>query len=194
MFGPLAWLVPIFVALSTFGGVNGILFTSARLFATGAQNKHLPSFFSLFHITKQTPIPSLIFTCATSLIMLFTSDIFLLINYFSQILWLSVAASIAGLLWMRKTKPNMPRPIKVNLILPWTFITCCMVLVIAPAIEEPANLFYGLLITFSGVPVYYIAQHYSGKMHPALGKFGQRLEFVCQILFNSVYVDTPDQN
>lgn len=62
MFGPVAWLVPIFVALSTFGGVNGIIFTSARLFATGAQEGHLPSFFSLFHIKKQTPIPSLIFT------------------------------------------------------------------------------------------------------------------------------------
>lgn len=39
-----------------------------------------------------------------SLIMLFTSDVFLLINYFSQILWLSVVASIAALLWLRKTK------------------------------------------------------------------------------------------
>lgn len=62
MFGPVAWLVPIFVALSTFGGVNGIIFTSARLFATGAQEGHLPSFFSLFHVKKQTPIPSLMFT------------------------------------------------------------------------------------------------------------------------------------
>lgn len=126
MFGPVAWLVPIFVALSTFGGVNGIIFTSARLFATGAQEGHLPSFFSLFHVKKQTPIPSLIFTvslittsnvvkfriikfdlslqCGTSLIMLFVSDVYILINYFSQILWLSVAASIAGLLWLRKSK------------------------------------------------------------------------------------------
>jgi len=62
MFGPLAWMVPIFVALSTFGGVNGIIFTSARLFATGAQEGQLPSFFNLVHVKQQTPIPSLIFS------------------------------------------------------------------------------------------------------------------------------------
>lgn len=42
--------------------------------------------------------------CLVSLIMLMTADIFLLINYFSQILWLSVVASIAALLWLRKTQ------------------------------------------------------------------------------------------
>lgn len=36
--------------------------------------------------------------------MLFTSNVFLLINYFSQILWLSVVASIAALLWLRVSK------------------------------------------------------------------------------------------
>lgn len=62
MFGPVSWLIPIFVALSCFGGVNGVVFTSARLFATGAEEGHLPSFFSLVHHKQQTPIPSLIFS------------------------------------------------------------------------------------------------------------------------------------
>lgn len=89
IFGPVAWCIPIFVALSCFGkcqeqpkkklfllshlfssvvvwfftgGVNGVIFTSARLFATGAQDGNLPSFFSLVHYKQQTPIPSLIFS------------------------------------------------------------------------------------------------------------------------------------
>lgn len=48
------------------GGVNGVVFTSARLFATGAQDGHLPSFFSLVHHKQQTPIPSLIFSVSVS--------------------------------------------------------------------------------------------------------------------------------
>lgn len=66
VFGPVAWSIPIFVALSCFGGVNGIVFTSARLFATGAQDGNLPSFFSLVHHKQQTPIPSLIFSVSQS--------------------------------------------------------------------------------------------------------------------------------
>jgi solute carrier family 7 (L-type amino acid transporter), member 5 len=104
VFGSFSWLIPIFVALSTFGGVNGVVFTSARLFATGANEGHLPSFFALFHVKRQTPIPSLVFTCILSVGMVLFGNVFELVNYFSQALWLSIAACIFGLLWMRKTK------------------------------------------------------------------------------------------
>ncbi|XP_058061166.1 Y+L amino acid transporter 2 [Anopheles bellator] len=188
MFGSAAWLIPIFVALSTFGGVNGILFTSARLFSTGAQEGHLPAWFSLVHVDRQTPIPALIFTCITSIIMLLSANVFVLINYFSQILWLSVAASIAGLLWLRISKPNMPRPIRVNLVLPVTFLVCCLGLVLLPSFSEPFNLLVGLGITLSGVPVYYvcIVWRSNAKSKNFLMHW---IERGCQILFNAAFVD-----
>ncbi|KAK5646596.1 hypothetical protein RI129_005060 [Pyrocoelia pectoralis] len=154
--GSLYWVVPIFVALSTFGGVNGILFTSARLFLIGAQEGHLPRIFSLIHIRRMTPIPSLLFTCVASLLMLFVSDIFELINYFSQILWFSVAASIGGMLWLRYKQPNLPRPIKVNLIIPILFIICCLFLVLFPIPSNPKHSLICLGITLSGIPFYYL--------------------------------------
>lgn len=82
--------------------------------------------------------------------MLLVSDVFVLINYFSQILWLSVAASIVGMLWLRYKEPEMPRPIKVNLIIPLLFLVACFFLVLFPIPSQPWNTAIGLGITLMG--------------------------------------------
>ncbi|CAG9863344.1 unnamed protein product [Phyllotreta striolata] len=163
MFGTLTWIVPVFVSLSTFGGVNGILFTSSRLFLTGSQEGHLPQLFSFIHVKRNTPIPSLIFTCITSLMMLLISDVFVLINYYGQILWLSNAACIAGLLWMRRTQPDLPRPIRIHTSIPYIFLLCCAFIVIFPIPTQPWNTVIGLVITLSGIPVYYLCIAWKNK-------------------------------
>ncbi|XP_054283018.1 Y+L amino acid transporter 2 [Macrosteles quadrilineatus] len=163
MFGPVSWTVPVFVALSTFGGVNGVVFTSARLFCTGAQEGHLPELFSHIHVEKRTPIPGLIFCCAVSLVMVTVSDVFALINYFSQTLWLSVGACIVGLLYMRYTKPDLPRPIKVNLAVPVVFLICVLFLVVVPCVSQPYNTLIAVIIILSGIPVYFIGIKWRSK-------------------------------
>jgi solute carrier family 7 (L-type amino acid transporter), member 5 len=108
--------------------------------------------------------------------MLLSADIFALINYFSFILWATVGACVLGMLILRRTKPDLPRPIKLPLWLPVLFLAACTLLVIVPAIYEPMDsrkqsflwiislkfIFIikfsviGVLITLTGVPVYYI--------------------------------------
>lgn len=60
-----------------------------------------------------TPMPSLIFLGATSIIMLFSANIYELINYLAFAESLVVFASVAGLLLMRLTRKDLDRPIKV---------------------------------------------------------------------------------
>ncbi|KAH8282770.1 hypothetical protein KR054_009646 [Drosophila jambulina] len=191
VFGPLAFMVPIFVALSTFGGVNGVLFTSARLFATGAQEGHLPKFFQLFHVKQQTPIPSLIFTCLMSLLMLLTDNVYQLINYFSSVLWLSVVASIAGMLWLRHKRPDLPRPIKVHLALPLIFMVSCVALVLLPNLDEPGNLLVGIGITLAGIPFYYIFIAWQ-KKPKCYGRLSNSVVEICRAIFNTTVIESNE--
>lgn len=53
-------LVPLFVAVSTFGSSNGSIFTASRLIFVGAREGELPDVLSGLHVTAKTPIPSIL--------------------------------------------------------------------------------------------------------------------------------------
>lgn len=84
-------------------------------------------------------ITCLLFQCFISLLMVTNSNVFQLINYFSIILWFSMAVCIAGLLYLRYSKPKLHRPIRVNLILPIVFLLCCLFLISVSIFTEPLN-------------------------------------------------------
>ena len=76
--------------MSTFGGVNGILLTSSRLFYAGACEGQMPAILSMIQVTKMTPAPAVLISAFLSLCYLFSSNIFALINYVGFATWVSV--------------------------------------------------------------------------------------------------------
>ncbi|XP_076337236.1 large neutral amino acids transporter small subunit 2-like isoform X1 [Tachypleus tridentatus] len=185
MFGVMAWIMPIFVGLSVFGGVNGVLFTSSRLFYVGAQEGHLPIIFGMIHYKRCTPTPSLMFTCVLSVAMLTTSDIYTLINYLSFIQWLWVGVAILGMMYLRWKKPYMPRPIKVSLAIPVSFFLCCVFLTVIPLYAQPMETGLGLLIILSGVPVYFILiknKRKSAAISSISGKITKELQKLLEVM------------
>ncbi|CAO4373250.1 unnamed protein product [Caenorhabditis nigoni] len=157
LYGRFAFIMPLCVACSTIGSANGVIFTSSRLFYSGAREGQMPMVLTMINKNTRTPIPAVILTGALSIAYLLASkDVYQLINYIQISYWLAIGTAIAALFWLRKTMPDAPRPIKVPLIWPIIFILGCAALVFIPIVAAPRDTGIGLLIMLSAVPVYVI--------------------------------------
>jgi len=156
LYGIMWWIMPIFVSLSTFGGVNGILFTTARLFYVGGREGHMPKVLSMVQIQRLTPLPAVLFMGCLSMLYLASSDMYALINYVGFATWLSIGMAIVSLLYLRRSRPDMPRPIKVHLAWPIIYTLVTIYLVILPLYASPVETGIGLAIICTGIPVYLI--------------------------------------
>ncbi|XP_028339664.1 large neutral amino acids transporter small subunit 2 isoform X3 [Physeter macrocephalus] len=186
LLGVMAWIMPISVALSTFGGVNGSLFTSSRLFFAGAREGHLPSVLAMIHVKRCTPIPALLFTCISTLLMLVTSDMYTLINYVGFINYFFYGVTIAGQIVLRWKKPDIPRPIKVNLLFPIIYLLFWAFLLVFSLWSEPVVCGTGLAIMLTGVPVYFLGVYWQHKPR-CFNKFIELLTLVSQKMCMVVY-------
>ncbi|XP_030826675.1 large neutral amino acids transporter small subunit 2-like [Camarhynchus parvulus] len=76
----------------------------------------------MIHVRRHTPVPALLVTCVSTLLMLVTGDIYTLINYVGFVNYLWYGVTVAGLLLLRRREPHTPRPIKVHLLFPALYL------------------------------------------------------------------------
>ncbi|XP_006816949.1 b(0,+)-type amino acid transporter 1-like [Saccoglossus kowalevskii] len=169
--GVMAWIMPVFVALSTFGAANGTLFTSGRLTFVAAREGHMVEVLSMVHVKRLTPFPAVAFTSFLSILMIIPSNFDQLVNYFSFTAWLFYGGTMLALIVMRFTKKDVKRPIKVPIIIPIIVFLASIYLVIAPIIDEPAlEYLYATIFIFAGL-IFYIPFVYYKYIPPFMRKF-----------------------
>ncbi|XP_001603387.1 Y+L amino acid transporter 2 [Nasonia vitripennis] len=191
LLGPMSWIIPFFVACSTFGALNGAIFASSRLFFVGARNGHLPTALSLINVQNLTPMPSLIFLCIITLVLLFIKDVYTLINYVSFVEALFTTMSITGLLWLRYKRPDLHRPIKVPLALPIIFFIICAFLVTLPCYVTPWEVGVGIAFVLCGIPVYWVFIYWPKKPKWLISA-SDKFNMLCAKIFLCVQEDKHD--
>uniref|UniRef100_A0AC35U5R6 Large neutral amino acids transporter small subunit 1 n=1 Tax=Rhabditophanes sp. KR3021 TaxID=114890 RepID=A0AC35U5R6_9BILA len=183
VYRPAAFIMPFFVACSTLGSANGVIFTSSRLFFVGAREGQMPLILTMINKKTKTPIPAVVLTGALSLAYLVLSNnVFSLINYIAISYWLAIAGAIVALFVFRKTMPDAVRPIKVNLIWPTIFLTGCIALVLVPIYGAPKDTAIGIAIMLTAVPVYVVFIAWKNKPK-FFNSFSNSLTKFFQILF-----------
>lgn len=180
--GKAAWIIPVMVAVSAFGGLSVHVMASSRMLFVGARNGHFPSFLSHLSVTRLTPVASLVFLNILSVLMLGIGNIHKLITYCTIVESFFVMLSVAGLLYMRWKRPKLERPIKIWIGVPVIFVLLCFFLIVMPCVEAPYEVGMGVLITLSGIPAYYLGVCWTEKPLWFQNVMWQ-ITVVCQKLF-----------
>ncbi|XP_042907812.1 b(0,+)-type amino acid transporter 1 isoform X2 [Parasteatoda tepidariorum] len=164
--GVMYFIMPISVALSSFGAGNGSCFTGGRLCYVAAREGHLVDILSFLHIRRHTPSPALIFNAVLALLMIIPGDIGSLIDFFSFTAWLFYGLTFLALIVMRHTKKDLRRPYKVPIVIAYIVLLVSIYLVVAPIIEDPQiEYLYASVFILSGLFVYIPFVYYKLKLN-----------------------------
>ncbi|XP_074390066.1 large neutral amino acids transporter small subunit 2-like [Zonotrichia albicollis] len=139
----------------------------------------------MIHVRRHTPVPALLVTCVSTLLMLVTGDIYTLINYVGFVNYLWYGVTVAGLLLLRWREPRLPRPIKVHVAFPAAYLLFWGALLVFSVLSEPLVCGVGLAVMATGAPVYLLCLGRGPRRPPGIQRavarvtrFGQRLLLV----------------
>lgn len=108
-----AYLVTATILIAIVGSVNGICLAASRLyFAQSKDGLFLPTLEKL-HPKRGTPARAIALHAAISCLLLWVSSLGNILQAAIFSAWLYYFATIAGLMWMRRSRPELSRPYKM---------------------------------------------------------------------------------
>ncbi|KAJ8041320.1 Cystine/glutamate transporter [Holothuria leucospilota] len=182
-------LMPLAVALSCIGSINGGVFTASRQFYVAARDGQFPEVFSMVHIDNKTPLPAAAIILPIGSLMLVSDSVYSLINFLSFSRWVFIAMATASLPYFRWKYPDAERPFKVPLVIPVIFILMAVFMVGGSIYSAPRDVGIGIIMTLSGIPVWFICVWWENKPR----KITEVFDKVTIFLQRTLYVVPPDE-
>lgn len=136
--GPFSFIIPLGVALSTFGCAMSIQFSTTRLCFVSGREGHFLEPMSYVHVRRSTPIPAVALSGIIVFVFIVVGNISALIDFASFLIWVTYGACMTGLLILRKTQPDTPRPYRVPTIIPVFILAVSIFLSLMPIITNPS--------------------------------------------------------
>jgi APA family basic amino acid/polyamine antiporter len=159
MFGSLA--VPLMAAaimISTFGCVNGMLLSGARVYYAMAKDGLFFARVGQLDRVHHAPVFSLVIQGCWAALLTLTGRYNDLLDYVIFAVLLFYILTIAGLFVLRRTKPDLERPYWAigYPVLPAMYIVAAGLIEILLLLYKPDYTWPGLIIVLLGLPVYFI--------------------------------------
>lgn len=180
--GPFAFIIPLGVALSTFGCALSIQFGVTRMCFVAGREGHMLEPLSYVHVKKATPGPAVALQGILAFVFIVVGNIHTLIEFASFLIWFFYGSAMVTLLVMRKTHAKVHRPYKVPIIIPIFILGVAIFLSVMPIVSDPSLKYLSAVgFILIGVLVYIPFVYY--KKRPAMM---DKLTEITQLLFMAV--------
>jgi APA family basic amino acid/polyamine antiporter len=166
MFGPVATsIMAAAIMVSTFGCLNGIILSGARVYFTMAHDKLFFRQAGQLNPTTHAPVSALAMQCVWSVLLTLSGQYNDLLDYVIFAVLLFYILTIGGLFRLRHTRPDLERPYKAvgYPVLPALYIVVAGLIEILLLINKPAFTVRGLILVLLGVPVYFLWRRKEGQ-------------------------------
>lgn len=147
----------IMIMISTFGCLNGIILTAARVYYAMAKDG---LFFKQAGILNKNEVPanSLLMQCAWACLLTLSGSYGQLLDYIMFAVMLFYIFTVAAVFVLRHKRPDMERPYKTwgYPILPALYILMAIFVMLSILIYKFDFAVRGLVIILLGIPIYYL--------------------------------------
>jgi APA family basic amino acid/polyamine antiporter len=159
MMGPTGGaFIAVAVLVSTFGCVNGLTLSGARVVYAMARDGLFFRRAAAVHSRYRTPAVALVLhgLVAAALTLTGTYSELLTLTAFSSLLF--NVLTIVGLFVLRRKRPDLPRPYRVwgYPFVPLAFVAVALFFLVYMPVADPWYTGFGALLTVTGVPFYYL--------------------------------------
>ncbi|KAB0398528.1 hypothetical protein E2I00_014248, partial [Balaenoptera physalus] len=186
----LTWVIPFGISASLFSNLLINVFESSRVIYIAGQEGQLPLLFNMLNIYSSTFISVLLLVIMASIVVVL-KNLIDLINYLYIVVSIWSALSMTGILKLRYQKPNLPRPYKVKVFLPFLLaaiaISLCLVLI--PLVKSPHMYYiYVCLFILSGLRFYIPLIYFKLRL-----LWFEKMTCYLQLLFNICIPEVSDE-
>lgn len=168
-----ASLVSLTIIISIIGTLNGCFLTSPRVYFAQARDGLFFRKFGEIQPRYLTPGFAILAQGAWALVLVVTGSYETLVDYAMFALWLSYGLMVAGVMILRRTQPDLPRPFRVwgYPVTPILFLAITSWFLVNMLWTRPGPSFAGLLLIAAGIPVYFIWARRGRRVVPTYGQF-----------------------
>lgn len=151
-------VVSLIILLSIIGSLNGAVLTCPRVYFAQAQDGLFFRRFAEIHPRYKTPGFAILAQGVWAAVLIVSGSYETLIDYAMFAIWLSYVFMIAGVIVLRRTQPDLPRPYRMwgYPVTPVLFIAVAVWFLGNMLMTTPGPSLAALGLVLSGVPVYFI--------------------------------------